>query len=124
MAFVINDRVRETSTTTGSGAFTLAGAVTGYESFSTGIGTNDTYYAIHLQDGSEWEVGIGAVSGSTLTRSSVISSSNADSPVVFSAGTKDVFCTMPASKVAYIDNNDITINAAGTGLAVAMAIAL
>jgi len=124
MAFVINDRVRETSTTTGSGAFTLAGAVTGYESFSTGIGTNDTYYAIHLQDGSEWEVGIGAVSGSTLTRSSVISSSNADSPVVFSAGTKDVFCTMPASKVAYVDNNDITINAAGTGLAVAMAIAL
>ena len=124
MAFVINDRVRETSTTEGTGAFTLAGAVTGYESFSTGIGTNDTYYAIHLQDGSEWEVGIGAVSGSTLTRSSVISSSNADSPVVFSAGTKDVFCTMPASKVAYIDNNDITINAAGTGLAVAMAIAL
>ena len=124
MAFVINDRVRETSTTTGSGAFTLAGAVTGYESFSTGIGTNDTYYAIHLQDGAEWEVGIGAVSGSTLTRSSVISSSNGDAAEDFSAGTKDVFCTMPASKVAYIDNNDITINAAGTGLAVAMAIAL
>ncbi len=124
MAFVINDRVRETSTTEGTGAFTLAGAVTGYESFSTGIGTNDTYYAIHLQDGSEWEVGIGAVSGSTLTRSSVISSSNGDAAEDFSAGTKDVFCTMPASKVAYIDNNDITINAAGTGLAVAMAIAL
>ena len=124
MAFVINDRVRETSTTEGTGAFTLAGAVTGYESFSTGIGTNDTYYAIHLQDGSEWEVGIGAVSGSTLTRSSVISSSNGDAAEDFSPGTKDVFCTMPASKVAYIDNNDITINAAGTGLAVAMAIAL
>jgi len=124
MAFVINDRVRETSTTEGTGAFTLAGAVTGYESFSTGIGTNDTYYAIHLQDGAEWEVGIGAVSGSTLTRSSVISSSNGDAAEDFSAGTKDVFCTMPASKVAYIDNNDITINAAGTGLAVAMAIAL
>ena len=124
MAFVINDRVRETSTTTGSGAFTLAGAVTGYETFATGIGTNDTYYAIHLQDGAQWEVGIGAVSGTTLTRSSVISSSNGDAAVVFSAGTKDVFCTMPASKVAYIDNNDTTINAAGTGLAVAMAIAL
>ena len=124
MAFVINDRVRETSTTTGSGAFTLAGAVTGYETFATGIGTNDTYYAIHLQDGAEWEVGIGAISGTTLTRSSVISSSNGDAAVVFSAGTKDVFCTMPASKVAYIDNNDTTINAAGTGLAVAMAIAL
>ena len=124
MAFVINDRVRETSTTTGSGAFTLAGAVTGYETFATGIGTNDTYYAIHLQDGAEWEVGIGAVSGTTLTRSSVISSSNGDAAVVFSAGTKVVFCTMPASKVAYIDNNDTTINAAGTGLAVAMAIAL
>ena len=124
MALVINDRVRETSTTTGSGAFTLAGAVTGYETFATGIGTNDTYYAIHLQDGAEWEVGIGAVSGTTLTRSSVISSSNGDAAVVFSAGTKDVFCTMPASKVAYIDNNDTTINAAGTGLAVAMAIAL
>ena len=124
MAFVINDRVRETSTTTGSGAFTLAGAVTGYETFATGIGTNDTYYAIHLQDGAQWEVGIGAVSGTTLTRSSVISSSNGDAAVVFSAGTKDVFCTMPASKAVYLDGSGNTINAAGQGFAIAMAVAL
>ena len=60
----------------------------------------------------------------TLTRTQVLTSSNSDAAVNFTAGTKDVFCTMPASKVAYIDNNDNTVNAAGTGLAVAMAIAL
>ena len=125
MAFIINDRVRETTTTSGTGAITLAGAVTGYETFATGVGTNDTYYAIHLQDGADWEVGIGAISGTTLTRTQVLTSSNGDAAVNFTVGTtKDVFCTMPASKVAYIDNNDNTVNAAGTGLAVAMAIAL
>ena len=125
MAFVINDRVKETSATTGLGTFTLDGAVTGFETFSSAIGnTSLTYYTIHTQNAAQFEVGIGTVGAGTLARTTIISSSNSDAAVDFSAGTKDVFCTMPASKVAYIDNSGNTINAAGTGLAVAMAIAL
>tara|TARA_Y100001951_G_C11230925_1_gene234566 strand:+ start:37 stop:414 length:378 start_codon:yes stop_codon:yes gene_type:complete len=125
MAFVINDRVKENSTTTGTGTFTLSGAVTGFETFSSAIGNaNTTYYTIHTQNGAQFEVGIGTVGAGTLARDTVISSSNSDATVDFTAGTKDVFCTMPASKVAYVDDTGSTINAAGTGLAVAMAIAL
>jgi hypothetical protein len=102
MALVINDRVKETSTTTGTGTFNLAGAETGYEGFVTGIGTgNQTYYAIELNSAGEWEVGIGTVtSGSpdTLSRTTIISSSNSDALVNFSAGTKNVFCTLPAKR--------------------------
>ena len=126
MAFVINDRVKETSTTSGTGTFTLDGATVGFETFSSAIGNaNLTYYAIHTQSAAEFEVGIGTVGAGTLARTSVLSSSNSDNPVDFSVGTtKDVFCTMPASKVAYIDNDDQTINAAGKGFALAVAIAL
>ena len=125
MAFVINDRVKENSTTTGTGTFTLSGAVTGFETFSSAIvNGNTTYYTIHTQNGAQFEVGIGTVGAGTLARDTVISSSNSDAAVDFTAGTKDVFCTMPASKVAYVDDTGSTINAAGTGLAVAMAIAL
>ena len=125
MAFVINDRVKENSTTPGTGTFTLSGAVTGFETFSSAIGNaNTTYYTIHTQNGAQFEVGIGTVGAGTLARDTVISSSNSDAAVDFTAGTKDVFCTMPASKVAYVDDTGSTINAAGTGLAVAMAIAL
>ena len=124
MAFVINDRVKENSTTTGTGTFTLSGAVTGFETFSSAIGNaNTTYYTIHTQNAAQFEVGIGTVGAGTLARDTVISSSNSDAAVDFTAGTKDVFCTMPASKVAYVDDPGSTINAAGTGLAVAMAIA-
>ena len=102
MALVINDRVKETSTTTGTGTFNLAGAETGYESFVSGVGTgNTTYYAIELNAADEWEVGIGTVtSGSpnTLSRDTIISSSNSDAAVTFSSGTKNVFCTLPAKK--------------------------
>ena len=125
MAFVINDRVKETSTTTGTGTFTLDGATTGFETFSSAIGnSNVTYYTIHTQNGTQIEVGIGTEGAGTLARDTDISSSNSDAAVDFTAGTKDVFCTMPASKVAYVDDTGSTINAAGTGLAVAMAIAL
>ena len=125
MAFVINDRVKENSTTTGTGTFTLDGAVTGFETFSSAIvNGNTTYYTIHTQNGAQFEVGIGTVGAGTLARDTVISSSNSDAAVDFTAGTKDVLCTMPASKVAYVDDTGSTINAAGTGLAVAMAIAL
>ena len=102
MAFKLNDRVKETTTTTGTGAITLGGAVTGFETFGSGIGnSNTTYYCIALQDGSEFEVGFGTLNGSssTLTRTYIISSSNSDAAVNFSAGTKDVFCTMPSAKV-------------------------
>ena len=67
MALVINDRVKETSTTTGTGTFDLAGAETGYEGFVTGVGTtNTTYYAIELNSAGEWEVGIGTVTDLSL----------------------------------------------------------
>ena len=102
MALVINDRVKETSTTTGTGTFDLAGAETGYESFVAGVGTgNTTYYAIELNSANEWEVGIGTVTDAatdTLSRDTIISSSNSDAAVDFSIGTKNVFCTLPAKK--------------------------
>ena len=102
MAFVLNDRVKETSTTTGTGNFSLAGAETGFESFVSGVGNaNVTYYAISNDGTSEFEVGIGTVtSGSpdTLSRDTIISSSNSDALVNFSAGTKTVFCTLPATR--------------------------
>jgi hypothetical protein len=111
MALVLNDRVKETTTTTGTGALTFAGAVSGFETFSAGIGnSNTTYYAIAHLTANEWEVGLGtlAADSSTITRTSVISSSNSDSAVDFAAGTKDVFCTFPASKTM-----DMTMTTAG-----------
>ena len=98
-ALVINDRVKETSTTTGTVTFELAGASQGFESFVTGIGTtNKTFYAIELPGNAEFEVGVGTVtdaSPDTLSRDTIISSSNSDSAVNFSAGSKNVFCTYP-----------------------------
>ena len=102
MAFVLNDRVKETSTTTGTGTFDLAGAETGFESFVSGVGDgNVTYYAISNDGTTEFEVGIGTVTDATpdtLSRDTIISSSNSDALVNFSAGTKTVFCTLPASR--------------------------
>ena len=109
MAFVLADRVKETTTTAGTGTVTLDGASTGYQSFAAIGDANTTYYTIAGQTGSEWEVGIGtyASSGTTLARTTVISSSNAGSLVNFSAGTKDVFVTYPA---------EFTSNAIGGGI--------
>ena len=103
MALVVKDRVQETSTTTGTGTFTLAGAVSGFQSFSAIGNGNTTYYAIVL--GSEWEVGIGTYtsSGTTLSRTTVLESSNSGSLVNFSAGTKNVFVTYPAEEAVYQD---------------------
>ena len=102
MAFALNDRVKETSTTTGTGTFDLAGAETGFESFVSGVGDgNQTYYAISNDGTNEFEVGIGTVTDAatdTLSRDTIISSSNSDALVDFSAGTKTVFCTLPASR--------------------------
>jgi len=100
MALVINDRVKETSTTQGTGDFTLAGASQGFESFASGVGVgNTTYYAIVQSASNNFEVGEGTLSASsTLQRTTPISSSNSDNAVNFSAGDKDVFCTIPAKK--------------------------
>ena len=102
MALVINDRVKETSTTTGTGTFSLAGATTGFETFVSGVGDgNTTYYSIVLDGTNEFEVGVGTVtdaSPDTLSRDTVISSSNSDNKVDFSSGSKTVFCTLPASR--------------------------
>ena len=109
MALVINDRVKETTTTTGTGTISLGGAVTGFETFAAGIGNSNTvYYCIAHQDQAEFEVGLGTLDGdsSDLARTTIISSSNSDSAVDFSAGTKDVFCTIPASKLVFEDAND------------------
>ena len=106
MALVLNDRVKETTTTTGTGTLTLGGAVTGFETFAAGVGnSNTTYYAVTLPGTSEFEVGLGTLSSdsSTIARSTIISSSNSDSAVDFSAGTKTIFCTIPASKSVFLD---------------------
>jgi hypothetical protein len=103
MPLVVKDRVQETSTTTGTGTFTLAGAVTGFQSFSAIGNGNTTYYAI--VGGTEWEVGLGTYtsSGTTLSRDTILASSNGGSAVNFSAGTKNVFVTYPADKSIYDD---------------------
>ena len=110
MALVLNDRVKETTTSTGTGTINLAGAETGFKTFVAGIGnTNTTYYCIAHQSAAEFEVGIGTVtdaSPDTLSRTTIISSSNSNSAVNFSAGTKDVFCTLPASKAVFADASD------------------
>jgi len=116
MALVVNDRVKETSATTGTGTLNLAGAVQDFEGFVAGIGnSNTTYYSIVNTGTGEFEVGLGTVtdaSPDTLSRDTIISSSNSDSAVNFSAGTKDVFCTLPASKAVIEDaNNDVTLPA-------------
>ena len=108
MALVLNDRVKETTTTTGTGTLTLSGAVTGFETFGTGVGnSNTTYYAVTLPGTAEFEVGLGTLSSdsSTLARTTVISSSNSDNAVNFSAGTKTIFCTLPASKTVFLDGS-------------------
>ena len=114
MAFAVADRVRETTTTTGTGTLDLAGAVSGFRTFVSGIGDgNVTYYAIVHRTAAEFEIGIGTVtdaSTDTLSRTTILSSSNSNSAVSFSAGTKDVFCTQPASKAVFEDNNaDVTL---------------
>ena len=118
MAFVLADRVKETTTTTGTGAVTLLGASTGYQSFSAVGNANSTYYTIAGQTSSEWEVGIGTYtsSGTTLSRDTVLASSNSGSLVTFSAGTKDVFVTYPSERAiiggqGYIENaNTVTVS--------------
>jgi hypothetical protein len=103
MALVLKDRVQETTTTTGTGTVTLAGAVSGFQSFSAIGNSNTCYYAI--VGGTEWEVGLGTYtsSGTTLSRDTILESSNGGTAVNFSAGTKNVFVTYPAERALYTD---------------------
>jgi hypothetical protein len=98
MALVVKDRVQETSTTTGTGTLTLSGALAGFQSFSVIGNGNTTYYTI--AGNGEWEVGIGTytASGTTLSRDTILESSNGGTAVNFSAGIKNVFVTYPAEK--------------------------
>jgi hypothetical protein len=119
MALVVNDRVKETSTTNGTGTFDLGGAVSGFESFVTAIGNgNTTYYSIVNENG-EFEVGLGTVTDAatdTLSRDTIISSSNSDAAVNFTAGTKNVFCTLPASKAVILDSSGNIVANNGSNL--------
>jgi len=110
MALVLKDRVKETTTSVGTGTITLAGASVGYQSFSTIGNANTTYYCIAGQGTYEWEVGIGTytASGTTLSRDTILASSNSGSVVTFSAGTKDVFVVYPAGKSVYQDSSGVT----------------
>ena len=101
MAFKLNDRVKESSSTTGTGTFSLGGAVTGFETFAAGIGgDNTTYYCIFETGTARFEVGFGTLNSgaSTLARTYVISSSNSDAKVDFQGAT-EVFCTVPGAKI-------------------------
>ena len=112
MALVLDDRVQETTTTTGTGTVTLLGAVSGYQSFSVIGNANTTYYTIAGQITSEWEVGLGTYtsSGTTLARTTVLDSSNGGSLVNFSAGTKSVFVTYPASQAVLLTGTQTLTN--------------
>ena len=96
MTFVIRDRILVTSTTTGTGTFTLGAAVAGYQDFTSIGNGNTTYYTI--TDGTDFEVGIGTYtsSGTTLARTQVLESSNSDALVNWAAGSKNVFVPQPA----------------------------
>ena len=128
MASVINDRVKETSTTTGTGTLDLAGAVTGFVTFVSGIGnSNTTYYAIFEQGTNNFEIGIGTVTDATpdtLARTTVINNSLGNTSKINFTGTLDVFCTLPASKSVYLDSTGNPVGAASAGFALAMAVAL
>ena len=119
MALKIGNRVRETTTTTGTGTFSLAGAVSSFQTFVAAVGNgNTTYYAVIHRSAAEFEVGIGTVTDATtdtLARTTVIFSSNSNNAVDFSAGTKDVFITVPAEKQPFLDASDNLV--IGTGAA-------
>ena len=104
MALVISDRIKETSTTTGVGTFTLGGAVTGFETFTANLSDGDTTYYC-CTDNTDFEIGLGtfASSGTTLARTTILSSSNSGNKVNWSAGTRTIFCTLPAAKAIFFD---------------------
>ena len=128
MALVINDRVKETSTTTGTGTLDLAGVVVGFVTFVAGIGnSNTTYYAIHEQGTANFEIGIGTVTDATpdtLARTTVLNNSLGTTAKINFSGTLDVFCTIFLRKWVYLVSTVSSVGAASAGFALAMAVAL
>ena len=109
MALVIADRVKVTTTTTGTGTITLGAAVVGFQDFSVIGDGNTTYYTISVPGGADYEVGIGTftASGTTLSRDTILDSSNGGAAVNFSAGTKDVFVTYPSERSVYVEGSSV-----------------
>ena len=122
MALVLKERLKETTTTTGTGTYTLAGAVTGFEAFSQVGNGNTTYYC--CTDGTDFEIGIGtyASSGTTLARTTILQSSNSDNAVSWSSGTRTVFCTLPAEKMIFNDASNAIQGFTDNSLAFAIAL--
>ena len=122
MTLVLKDRVKETTTTTGTGTYTLAGALTGFEAFSQVGDGNTTYYT--CTDGTDFETGIGTftLSGTTLARTTILQSSNSDNAVSWSAGTRTIFCTLPAQKMIFNDASGSPVNFTDNSLAFAIAL--
>lgn len=116
MALVLRDRVKETTTTTGTATYTLAGAVSGFETFGSVGDGNTTYYA--CSDGTDFEVGIGTytASGTTLARTTILQSSNSDAAVNWGSGTRTIFCTLPAEKMSFLDASGNVVAANGSNL--------
>ena len=116
MALVLRDRVKETTATAGTGTYTLAGAVTGFETFASVGNGNTTYYG--CSDGTDFEVGIGTytASGTTLARTAILQSSNSDNAVNWGTGTRTIFCTLPAEKMSFLDASGTLIASSGSAL--------
>ena len=110
MARIADDFIRETSTTTGTGAYTLAGAVAGFQSFAAVGDTNTCLYS--AEDGTDWETGVGTytASGTTLARTTILASSNGDAAVSWGAGTKTLRVTLPASRAVTTDGTETLTN--------------
>ena len=126
MALVVANRVRETTTTTGTVTYTLAGAVGGYQSFASAASGADTVYYAGTND-TDWEIGIGTLggSGTTLARTTILQSSNSDSAVSWGAGAKQIFLTYPAERAVYMNGDGTTsdfFDPVGTALALSIAL--
>jgi|TARA_R110002073_G_scaffold330472_1_gene514240 cytoskeletal protein CcmA (bactofilin family) len=122
MALTISDRIKETTTTTGTGTYNLGGAVTGFETFTANLSNSDTTYYC-CTDNTDFEVGLGtfASSGTTLARTTILASSNSNNAVSWSSGTRTIFCTLPSAKTIVLDasgNASVggTITATGTSV--------
>ena len=116
MALVVKDRVKQDTTTTGTGSVTLSGSYSGFDTFSEIGNANTTYYVISDPGSGDWEVGLGTytASGTVLSRDTILASSNSGSVVTLAAGTKVVFCGYPAGKSVYLDASGNLVGIAGT----------
>jgi hypothetical protein len=124
MALVLSDRVREVTTVTGTGPATPTGAFSGYTTFSAAIGEgNTTYYTITDAPNAAWEVGVGTLTSGAIVRQIILKSSNSNSIVNFAAGSKEIFCTLPAERAVY-NNADGSLVYDPAGSAILYAIAL